>query len=218
MPSNRSYGQVFLTSPIRLFEAASQVIPDCDSLLNSVSLSSNFATKVRTMKKGSTILSFIIAAILLTGQAGFADSNAALENLQRTKKCQACDLSLMDFSGATLTGVDLAGADVSSADFSDADLTGADLTSATLARADLSGANLSFAKFRDAVLASANLSNANLTSADLSGADLRDANLTGANLIDATVNGAYLTDADLSGAVWIDGSKCQTGSNGNRLK
>ncbi len=151
--------------------------------------------KVKTMKKTSiirrtatTISLFIIATILLIGQAGFADSKTALENLQQIKQCQACDLSLMDFSGANLIGVDLAGANLSSTDLTSANLAGADMTGATLAGADLSGANLSFVKFRDASLANANLSNANLTS------------------------------ADLSGAVWIDGIKCQEGSSGDCLK
>lgn len=148
--------------------------------------------------RAATIISFLIAGILITGTVGLADSAMDLQKLQQTKKCRYCDLSDDDFFGENLWGVDLTGANLSGA--------------------DLSNANLAFVKFRDANLTDASLSGADLTNADLSGADLTGADLSDADLTDATVDGADFTDADLSDAVWTDGGKCQFGSSGDCLK
>ncbi|MCI0679151.1 MAG: pentapeptide repeat-containing protein [Actinobacteria bacterium] len=102
----------------------------------------------------------------------------------------------VDFSIATLTGLDLSGADFTGADLSSADLSGADLSGAILTGADLSGANLSGAD-----LTAAGLSRATLEFADLTGTRLDRADLSFASLLFTTVSegttaaGAVLSEA-----------------------
>jgi hypothetical protein len=95
--------------------------------------------------------------------------------------------SPIDFSKATLDGVNLPGVD----------LHGAKLMGASLKGADLSGANLSGANLSLARLARANLKTADLTGAILIGADLRRALLDGARIEDADFAHADLSEAIL---------------------
>ena len=89
--------------------------------------------------------------------------------------------------------------ELSGANLSGANLWYSDLTSASLYRVNLKGADLSFAHLSGANLWFANLTSANLWNTDLSGANLWFADLTSADLNGANLNGANLTEANLSG-------------------
>ena len=122
--------------------------------------------------------------------------------------------TIVDFSGANLTGANLTGANLTGANLTaarliDATLTGANLTDAIFANADLNdafldGAHLTRASLYDVDLSYASLSDANLTDADLFVAQLSNADLTDANLTHARLTGANLTKAELSGANLTD--------------
>lgn len=118
-------------------------------------------------------------------------------------------------ASATLVGADLREVDLSQAIAPDADFTGAHfqgvsftnavLTRVVLVGADLGGVDFSHAFLRHAkltgsFLANAVLSHASLERADLSGADLEGADLTHADLTGAKLWKANLTGADLGGA------------------
>jgi uncharacterized protein YjbI with pentapeptide repeats len=77
-------------------------------------------------------------------------------NAWRTKHPE----TLIDLSGGTFRGLDLAGADLSAADLSGADLRGASLSGANLVGAGLVGANLFKVMLDGADLKRANLSGA----------------------------------------------------------
>ena len=108
------------------------------------------------------------------------------------------DLAEADLSGADLTNANLIGASLLEVDLSGANLFGADLFRASLIRADLTGASLTDADLTDAELTEADLTGASLFDADLTDADLTDADLTGANLFGADLTGADLTNANLN--------------------
>lgn len=105
-----------------------------------------------------------------------------------------------DLSGASLAGIDMAGANLRRARLCEVNLQGADLRLAKLHGADLEGANL-----QSAFLSRADLQGANLRNADLKGAKTRNtnfthANLNGANLERGNFAGAHFREADMRGA------------------
>lgn len=109
-----------------------------------------------------------------------------------------------DLSGASLAGIDMAGANLRRARLCEVNLQGADLRLAKLHGADLEGANL-----QSAFLSRADLQGANLRNADLKGAKTRNsnfaqANLSGANLERGNFAGAHFREADLRGALLRD--------------
>ncbi|MCK7483565.1 MAG: pentapeptide repeat-containing protein [Candidatus Moduliflexus flocculans] len=109
---------------------------------------------------------------------------------------------VLDFAGADLSELNLAGANLARADLSGARLAGANLSGANLSRAklfraDLSQADLSRANLFKANLSQADLAGANFNGADLSGAFLIRANLSGASLLGACLKGASLGQASL---------------------
>lgn len=64
----------------------------------------------------------------------------------------------------------------------------------------------------------ADLTGANLRGANLRWADLRGADLSGADLGGADLTGTRLSGANLSGAIWVNGTICGPGSNGNCIR
>jgi len=111
------------------------------------------------------------------------------------------------FDAADLTGADLSAALLSNSSFQDAKLANAVLEKADMRFTSLIGADLSYAR-----LAGVDLKGANLRGADLTYADLQGANLSYADLTGAKIGGAALTKARLEGTIWIDRSRCATGS------
>jgi uncharacterized protein YjbI with pentapeptide repeats len=127
------------------------------------------------------------------------------------------NLSLANFTGATLTdanleqailsgallrGTNLGGASLVSANLSGAEFTGAYLSGAVANGANLRGADLSRANLIGAKLNGANLSLANLRSANLGSAELVNADLNGATLVRTNFSLANLTGAELTGVRW----------------
>jgi len=130
-----------------------------------------------------------------------------------------CGFSNFDFTGLSLSGVNLVGADLTGANLGGVDLTGANLgfvdlrgtnlSGANLVGADLTGANLGGMDLRGTNLSGANLGGTNLKGANLGGMDLRGTNLIGADLVDtdpaspapisANLRGADLSNANLAG-------------------
>ena len=123
-------------------------------------------------------------------------------------------LSRVNLHGASLVGANLSGANLKEAglgganlmvvNLSGANLIGANLGGADLLRSDLSGANLEGAtlirsNLVGAQLADTDLSRAHLGAAYLNGVDLSGVRLPGANLDRASLVEANLTDADLTG-------------------
>lgn len=86
---------------------------------------------------------------------------------------------VLEFSGATLRGVDLSEMRIVRLEARHADLRRAVLRYATLEHADLEGARLNGADLTRTVLRGANLRGATLTASQLDGAHLDGANLTG---------------------------------------
>ncbi|WP_406073446.1 pentapeptide repeat-containing protein [Micromonospora sp. NBC_01638] len=127
---------------------------------------------------------------------------------------RGADLSRLDLAGAYLANSDLVGvrfeeANLGDANLANAELQGADFSFADLAKAEMVGCSAGKARFRsarlfsvqldDAVLAEADLSYAILNSAKLYKTDLRDANLEFASLRWCTLGGTSMP-AVLSGA------------------
>lgn len=131
--------------------------------------------------------------------------------LKPGSNCQFVTVDGDDLSGASLAGIDFAGATLTGVDLSGADLAGASFAFATLRDVDLSGASLAAADLRGAVLLSATLGGT-----DLSGANLGKAmvplemfagnTLTGALFEEATIKleapvpGASFAGLNLTGA------------------
>jgi glutaredoxin len=92
-----------------------------------------------------------------------------------------------DFSGANLTGLNLAQANLTGADFSGAQLSETDLSGAILKSCNLSGADLCRAQLSFADLHSANLTEADLTSANMSAAILIRTRFRNTTLPDGTI-------------------------------
>ena len=109
-------------------------------------------------------------------------------------------LDEVDFTHATLKGVDLEGASLYGANFTDANLSPNDPDSPHPASAKLTGAKLTGANFTRADLTDADLTGAKLIEAKFIGADLTGANFTRADLTGANFTRADLTDADLTDA------------------
>lgn len=114
---------------------------------------------------------------------GISMAGARLQNVRLAK----ANISLVDFSGATLIGCYFGAADLRKARLLQADLSEGNLREAKLLEADLTGARLRGAHlaqgdFRRALLRSTDLTGANLWHTRLEAADLRGAILFGSNL------------------------------------
>lgn len=115
--------------------------------------------------------------------------------------------AVVDFTGANLTGANLAHADFYRSIMMDANLSGVDLTNARLGGADLYHVNFTKATIfgtdlTGAVAQHSELRGAGFVAANLSHADFSDSNFTGAtfyqaNLTDAVFSGANLTGVNL---------------------
>jgi len=112
------------------------------------------------------------------------------------------DLSGVNLSGMTLIGADLSGANLSEANLYEVDLSGANLGGATFSEANLKGASL-----RGTSLRRSQLDRADLRGADLTGAILYDVDLGFANLTGCIINPYQLVQIlNLRGATMPDGS------------
>ena len=109
-------------------------------------------------------------------------------------------MARLNFSGQSLSQLDLSYLDLSRANFSQANLSGISFIQSRLKGAKLIEANLSKAELNDADLSAADLFGVNLSEARLSGATLRSTYLVDANLYRASFTEARLPDADLRGA------------------
>lgn len=144
------------------------------------------------------------AATLVLDGADFSGATLSGANLAQASLRGAC------FDGALLVGADLRRADLCGASLRAAQLTGANLERADLTHADLRGASLLTARlsdvtasgaiFREALLQSAVLDRALLRMADLRWAHLVGTRLVGADLAGARFEGAVLLLANLAGA------------------
>lgn len=109
------------------------------------------------------------------------------------------DLDEANLSGVDLRNARLTGANLYGADLADADMAGADLDHAVVSDVSLSGADLHDASFFGANLGLSRLDNTNLTGADLDKANLTHADLRDADLTNAFTGLAILEGADLKG-------------------
>jgi uncharacterized protein YjbI with pentapeptide repeats len=88
----------------------------------------------------------------------------------------------VDWRGADLRRVNMAGISLEQADLRACDLRGVNFTGSSLRYADLRGARLQGASFQNASLYGAKMQGAEAQQTDFRGADLRQANLGGAYL------------------------------------
>ncbi len=93
----------------------------------------------------------------------------------------------VNWRGADLRGVNMAGVNLESADLRATDLSGANFTAANLRYADLRGATLQGTNFQNANLYGAKMQGIEAYQADFRGADLRLANLAGAYHLDGAM-------------------------------
>lgn len=122
----------------------------------------------------NTLLVPILVLLVLPQYVLGGPSVTARENfdkLLKTRSCEGCDLSGLNFNRMDLSGVNLEGAD---------------LSLSTFFLANLSGANLK---------------NAKCNGAKFGGADLGDSDLRGADLRGAKINSAYLGGAQMTGQI-----------------
>lgn len=162
---------------------------------------------------GEYKLPIIMAAIVL---AGFV-----LSYLTRMPQQQ---VSVPDCQSPATAGVNWDNCNFSGARIEDASLNNALIRNARLDGSLLSGASLvnarlDYSSLANSDLSNTDLSNAVLVGANLNGANLRNAKLNKANLAYANLSGALIEGADMSNAVldnaiWIDQSKCASGSIG----
>jgi len=127
-----------------------------------------------------------------------------MKNLERIN-LKRIELPGVNFSGASMRGIDLSRAKIDFADLSLADLRDSKLTKAKIISSNLKEARLNRADVTEANLSYTNLENANLEKADLSRAYLTNANLAKANLkwaklVRANIERANLAKANLTGA------------------
>lgn len=118
----------------------------------------------------------------------------AIGAVSSSQTCAACD-----YHGVNWAGRDLHGVHYSAVDFSRATLTGVNLSDSRLSVVDFARANLTSASFRNAHLNSCDFSHATLVDADFSGATLSECTFGNARLDGAKFNGAKLVGCDLSG-------------------
>lgn len=137
--------------------------------------------------------------------------DASLEEAAHAHRVRldGCDLTLLrasdgaDFQGASLRGVQAAGAR-----FARSSLDGVDLSDSVLDRAD----------FSDASLEGASLGRCRLRGARLAGARLGRARLIKADLFEATLEGADLTETDLRSANLFGAETYRAKLGGTRLE
>jgi hypothetical protein len=117
----------------------------------------------------------------------------------------------LDFTGADMSGLELAGALFNDADLSGVRLVGAHLTSVWLIGAVLRNADLSHASLRKAQGRACDAQDAVAVGADLRSAEFEDANLNRIDLRDVHLGNAWLLNADLRSA---DLRACVFGQDG----
>jgi uncharacterized protein YjbI with pentapeptide repeats len=130
--------------------------------------------------------------------------------------------SLIDLSGADLSGANFSGTDLTAANFSRANLSGANLLEANLSsaqfpEAQLSKATLTYADLSHASLWRSDLSGAYLTESTMSWADMSGADLSGATLTQANLWKVNIWEADLSGAFMWDADLTEADLSGSNL-
>ncbi len=147
---------------------------------------------------------------------GWEDMRADLSGINMSDiSLTGVDLSFVNLRNAHLNDVNLNKADLSHADMScahlrnvtmyKANLSGADMTCASLGNVYLERAHLYAANLKQAMLVTTVMPHADLSSADLGGAylhgvDLRSVDMKNVNLSDAHIYDADLYDADLQNA------------------
>jgi hypothetical protein len=169
---------------------------------------------VKTLQPSQERVVVGVIAILLVLAAGVYAGFKWIPQLPAGPQCDAVASRGVDWHQCNKVGVQILNADLSAAKMnsiklSGANLFGSKLSMADLSYADLSHANLSFTDFQQAQLKGANLRAADLSKANFTNADLSYANLENAKLSDTSY-----TNANFSNAIWINGSKCLTGSIG----
>jgi hypothetical protein len=123
--------------------------------------------------------------------------------------------SLIDLSGANLSGLNLSSIDVythlqlSLARLIGTDLTKADLGGASLVNSDLSGANLHGASLSGADLWGVELDNADLTQTRLYDTDFTEASLNGTNFGGSTMDGTIFANVDLKYVKGLESVSCE---------
>lgn len=129
------------------------------------------------------------AILIITSSLIYQSQNflreTKIEQLQKTRKCFACNLSGIDLSGANLEKVDLRSVNLQEANLTNANLRYANLEWGDLRYANLQGADLTKANLKSTIFVNANLQGANLAASNLSRTNFRNANLSRANLLGA---------------------------------
>lgn len=104
-----------------------------------------------------------------------------------------------DFSGASMTGIELGKADLQKSDFSSANLSKATIRDGNCKDAKFVKANLTSIKLNSTNCRNCDFTSAKLTRSNLDFADLQNANLQKADLTGASMWCTYLQGADLTG-------------------
>ncbi|MDJ0694686.1 pentapeptide repeat-containing protein [Mastigocoleus sp. MO_188.B34] len=179
-------------------------------------------TRIINNKKRLIIFAVMaIGAIIASNITTFKyEKNRPLNQLYKTRECQACNLSFAYLASTNLNGTNLENANLEnsnlensqlknanlkkinlkSSNLGSVNLEGANLQGANLALNNLVDANLQGANLEGASLENSNLVHANLEAANLMNSNLRNSNLWGTNLKDANLKGANLKNANLTGA------------------
>ncbi len=179
-------------------------------------------TRIINNKKRLAIFAVMaIGAIIASNLTTFKyENNRPLNQLYKTRECQACNLSFAYLASTNLNGTNLENANLEnsnlensqlknanlkkinlkSSNLGSVNLEGANLQGANLALNNLVDANLQGANLEGASLENSNLVHANLEAANLMNSNLRNSNLWGTNLKDANLKGANLKNANLTGA------------------
>ncbi len=113
------------------------------------------------------------------------------------------DLNSIDFSGATMTRVNLVDTWLIEANFQGSLLILCNFRDARLIKAEMEGSDLKHVSFQDADLRGAKLQGANLKFVSFREADLREAKLQGAKMLHTDLKGARLEGANLEGVSFL---------------
>ncbi len=116
------------------------------------------------------------------------------------------DLSHVDFRGARLAGLDLAGSLLDHTDFTDADLSNATFRACMMVSTKLRGATLHGADFRGATVVEVDFDGADLSGTNLAKVSLVGSTLKSTRFVEARLEEALLIDLDLNG---VDFTRCE---------
>ena len=171
-------------------------------------------------KKQFAFFGIAVLGVAIAAGLTFCDQDRShpLNQLKKTKECQACNLSFAYLASTNLNHTNLENANLENANLENSQLKNANLKKTNLKSSNLGNVNLEGANLQGANLVLNNLVDANLQGANLEGANLENSNLVNANLQAANLMNSNLQNSNLWGTNFKDANLRGADLGGANLK